>query len=129
MTFYKTEIERIRNICYSNDKQLDTVITLKNFIDAHFDKKLDLNFLSDVHFTSKYHLLRLFKKYYGITPKQYLTDKRIERSKAHLADGMSVTETCYAVGFESVGSFSSLFKAKTGKAPHAYQKEQLSRSK
>lgn len=128
MTFYETEIKRIRNICYANDKQLETVIATRNFIDSNFEKELNLNFLSHVHFTSKYHLLRLFKKYYGLTPKQYLIDKRIEKSKEQLENGMSVSETCFAVGFESVGSFSTLFKDKTGKSPSEYKKEQLSRS-
>lgn len=128
MTFFKTEIERIRQICYSNEKQLETVIAAKNFIDNNFEKALNLNWLSNQHFTSKYHLLRLFKKYYGQTPKQYLIDKRIEMAKEYLNMGMSVTETCFAVGFESVGSFSTLFKGKAGKSPLAYQKEQLLRS-
>ena len=129
MTFYEKEIKRIRKSCYSNDKQLETVIATRNFIDANFDKELNLDFLSHVRYTSKYHLLRLFKRYYGITPKQYLIDKRIEIAKERLRTGMSVTETCFAVGFESVGSFSTLFKVKTGKSPSEYQKEQLSRNK
>ena len=78
---------------------------------------------------SKFHLLRLFKKHYGLTPRQYLIDKRIEKSKEQLKNGMSVTETCFAVGFESLGSFSTLFKTKTGKSPSEFQNEQLSRSK
>ena len=82
-----------------------------------------------MQFVSKYHLLRLFKKYYGLTPRQYLIDKRIENSKTHLINGMSVTETCFAVGFESLGTFSTLFKTKTGKSPTEFQKEQFSRSK
>ena len=78
--------------------------------------------MSHIQFVSKYHLLRLFKKYYGLTPRQYLIDKRIEKSKEHLINGMSVTETCYAVGFESLGSFSALFKSKIGKSPTAFKK-------
>ncbi len=128
MTFYETEIKRIRNSCYSNDKQLETVIATRNFIDNNFEKALNLDLLSYLRFTSKYHLLRLFKKYYGLTPRQYLIDIRIAKSKEQLKSGMSVTETCFAVGFESLGSFSTLFKAKTGKSPSEYQKEQLSRS-
>ena len=128
MTFYETKIERIRNICYSNDKQIETVKATRNFIDTNFDKELNLDFLSHARFTSKYHLLRLFKKYYGLTPRQYLIDKRIEKSKEQLKKGISVTETCYTVGFESLGSFSSLFKSRIGKSPSQYQKEQLSRS-
>ena len=126
MTFYESEIKRIKDQCYSNDRQLETVIATKNYIDNHFEQELNLDFLSHVRFTSKYHLLRIFKRYYGITPKQYLIDKRIEKSKEQLANGVSVTETCFAVGFESPSSFSALFKAKTGKTPIQYQKEQFS---
>ncbi|WP_298759459.1 AraC family transcriptional regulator [uncultured Psychroserpens sp.] len=129
MTFYETEIERIRKICYSNDRQIEIVIATRNFIDNNYDKDLKLDFLSHIRFTSKYHLLRLFKRYYGQTPRQYLTDKRIEKSKENLKNGMTVTETCFAVGFEGLGSFSKLFKTKTGKSPSVFQKEQLSRSK
>lgn len=128
MTFYETKIKRLKDKRYSNDQQIETVIATRSFIDNNFEKALDLDFLSEEHFTSKYHLLRLFKKYYGLTPRQYLIDKRIEQSKEQLKNGMSVTETCFAVGFESLGSFSSLFKTKTGKSPSQYRKEQLSRS-
>ncbi len=126
MTFYEKEIQRIRQACYSNDKQIATVVGIKNYIDINYDTDLKLDFLSRVKFVSKYHLLRLFKKYYGLTPRQYLIDKRIEKSKEHLKTGMSVTESCFAVGFESIGSFSTLFKTKTGKSPSLYRKEQLS---
>ena len=122
MTFYESEIKRIRQLCYSNDWQLETVIATKNYIDNNYDQALNLDFLSKVRFTSKYHLLRLFKRYYGITPKQYLIDTRIRISKEQLINGKSVTETCYAVGFESLSSFSTLFKAKTGHSPGRYQK-------
>ena len=128
MTFYEKELNRIREVVYSNQGQIDTIIGVRNYINANFETKLNLDLLSRINFVSKYHLLRLFKKYYGLTPRQYLMDKRIEKSKEHLKTGMKVTETCYAVGFESLGSFSSLFKSKTGKTPAQYQKEQLSRS-
>ncbi|AXG69376.1 bifunctional transcriptional activator/DNA repair enzyme AdaA [Kordia sp. SMS9] len=128
MTFYESKIQQIKERCYSNDKQLETVIATKNYIENHYETTLNLDFLSHIRFTSKYHLLRLFKKYYGMTPRQYLIDIRIAKSKEQLKNGMSVTETCFAVGFESLGSFSALFKVKTGKSPSEYQKEQLSRS-
>lgn len=129
MTFYEKELNRIRSIVYSNEGQINTVIGIRNYIENHYDVNLNLDALSNAQCVSKYHLLRLFKKYYGQTPRQYLIDKRIEKSKEHLINGMSVTETCFAVGFESLGSFSTLFKTKTGKSPTRFQKEQLSRSK
>ena len=129
MTFYEREINRINSVIYSNKEQIETVIGVRNYIDNNYDKNLNLDLLSRFRFVSKFHLLRLFKKHYGLTPRQYLIDKRIEKSKEQLKIGMSVTETCYAVGFESLGSFSTLFKAKTGKSPSKFQNEQLSRSK
>lgn len=128
MTFYESEINRIKGICFANDKQLETVIATRNYINVNFEQELNLDFLAHTRLTSKYHLLRLFKKYYGQTPKQYLIDKRIEKAKEYLKNGMTVTETCFAVGFESLGSFSSLFKRKMGLSPTQFRKEQLSRS-
>ncbi len=129
MTFYEEKLSHTRNACYYNEKQIEGIRETRHFIDTNFEKDLKLDFLSHIRFTSKYHLQRLFKRYYGQTPRQYLIDKRIEKAKEHLKNGMTVTETCFAVGFESLGSFSKLFKSKTGKPPSQFQKEQVSRSK
>lgn len=128
MTFYQVEINRIRKICYSNEKQLKTVIAMRKFIDSNFDKEISLAFLSHILFTSKYHLLRLFKRYYGLTPKQYLTMLRLEKSKEFLKKGMSVSEVCYMVGYNTHSSFCTLFKNKIGLTPTEFQKEQLSQN-
>ncbi|MCH9661875.1 MAG: AraC family transcriptional regulator [Bacteroidetes bacterium] len=127
MSFYEKELSRIRGIVYSNERQVNAVIQMRSYIDDNYDDKLDLDVLSRNQLVSKYHLLRLFKKYYGLTPRQYLIDKRIEKSKELLMTGMSVTETCHTVGFESLGSFSTLFKKKIGKSPSQIQKKQFSR--
>ena len=129
MSLYKKKLSHIQSVCYSNEKQIESIIETRHYIDNNFDKDLNLDFLSEIRFTSKFHLQRLFKRYYGLTPKQYLIDVRIEKSKEKLTNGMTVTETCFAVGFESLGSFSKLFKTKTGQPPSKFQKEQVSRSK
>lgn len=128
MNFYQKKLSELKADLYSNQDQIETIIGVRNYIDTHYDQNLNLDQLSEVQFVSKFHMLRLFKRYYGMTPRQYLIDKRIEKSKEHLANEMSVTEVCFAVGFESVGSFSSLFKVRIGKSPSQYRKEQLSRS-
>ncbi len=128
MTYFEKELAKLKSLMYSNQEQIEMVIGVRNYIDNNYDTPLNLDFLSQVRFVSKYHMLRLFKRHYGVTPRQYLIDKRISASKELLQKGTTVTETCFAVGFESLGSFSSLFKAKTGKSPSEYQKEQLSRS-
>lgn len=128
MTFYQRKLKKLQAVLYKNQGQIDAVKAVKKFIDNHYATDLNLDLLSKMQLMSKYHLIRLFKKYYGLTPRQYLIDKRIEKSKEQLINGASVTETCFVVGFTSLGSFSTLFKTKTGKTPTQYQKEQLSRS-
>jgi len=125
MTFYQSEITRIRNLCYANQGQIETVIGTRHYINNNFDQELNLDLLSRIRWTSKFHLLRLFKKYYGQTPKQYLIDKRIEKAKELLNQGTNVTETCFDVGFESPCSFSTLFKSRVGMTPSEIQKRAI----
>ena len=128
MTFYQEKLKRVKKTCFSNEQQIEAIREMRQFIDQNFEKDLNLDFLAHVRFTSKFHLQRLFKRYYGLTPRQHVIDKRVEKSKEHLKAGMTVTETCYAVGFESLSSFSKLFKTRTGKSPSVFQKEQVSTS-
>jgi transcriptional regulator GlxA family with amidase domain len=71
---------------------------------------------------SRYHLIRAFRRAWGVTPHQYRTRQRIERAKALLATSdLTITETCLAVGFQSPGSFSALFRRAVGQSPRAYR--------
>jgi AraC-like DNA-binding protein len=126
MTFYLKEISRIKTKCYSNKSQIDTAIGTRHYINSNFDQELNLALLSKVRFTSRFHLLRLFKKYYGQTPKQYLTERRMEEAKRLLGTGASVADACFKTGFDSPSSFSTLFKSRTGITPRGYQKRQFS---
>ncbi|MBO3696893.1 AraC family transcriptional regulator [Roseivirga sp. E12] len=128
MTFYERKLKRLNEVLYKNQSQIDAIIDVKNYIDCNYETDLNLDLLSKVRFISKYHLIRLFKKYYGLTPRQHLIDKRIQKSKEHLTKGITVTEACFFVGFSSLSSFSALFKTKTGKTPSQFRKEQLSRN-
>lgn len=123
MTYYFKEITRIKRICYSNKGQIETIIGTRHYINNNFDNDLKLDLLSHIRFTSKFHLLRIFKRYYGQTPKQYLTNKRIAKAKEFLMQGRSVTETCFDIGFNSPSSFSTLFKSRVGLTPTEFQKK------
>lgn len=128
MNHYIKELERIKAICFSNQVQIDIALNTKRYIDTNFDKAINLSLLARLHFTSKYHLIRVFKRYNGITPRQYLINKRIEHARKHLEAGKSVSDTCYTIGFESINSFSNLFKTKTGMSPSAYRRATFDRS-
>jgi AraC-like DNA-binding protein len=100
------------------------VVRAKLFIDAHYAGNIDLDHISgEVNF-SKFHFIRLFRKAYGKTPYQYLTTVRIYQAKLLLQEGQSVSFTCSALGFESPGSFSRLFKQIIGMSPSEYSEQQ-----
>jgi AraC-like DNA-binding protein len=99
------------------------IVQAKLFIDNHFSNDIDLNNIADEAYFSKFHFIRLFKKIYGKTPHQYLIQVRIENAKLLLQTESSVTETCFAVGFDSVSSFTGLFKRLTKFSPALYQEQ------
>lgn len=103
------------------------IVQAKLFIDSHFAEAIDLDNIAGEAWFSKYHFIRLFRQTYGKTPHQYLTWVRIGEAKKLLAAGNSVTETCHAVGFESVSSFTGLFRSRTSVNPSVYRQEQLQR--
>jgi AraC-like DNA-binding protein len=103
------------------------IVQAKLFIDSNFAERIDAGAIAGEACYSKFHFIRAFKSIYGRTPHQYLTHVRVERAKAMLEQGASVTEVCFAVGFDSLGSFTGLFKRRTGLNPSKYQRQQLER--
>jgi AraC-like DNA-binding protein len=97
------------------------IVAAKVYIDEHFDSPLDLGTVSQKAFLSRFHFHRLFSQVYQKTPHQYITFKRMEKAKDLLAENKGVTEVCNEVGFESLGSFSVLFKKEIGFAPQYYR--------
>lgn len=92
------------------------------FIDQYSDSPLDLDQIARQAGFSRYHFLRLFRTTFNQTPHQYLVQRRIEHAKSLLAAGdLSVTEVCFVVGFQSLGSFSALFHRCAGYPPTAYR--------
>jgi AraC-like DNA-binding protein len=100
------------------------VVHAKLFIDSHFAEAIDLTNISGEAYFSKFHFIRIFKRIYGKTPHQYLTVVRIEKAMQLLKLSTAVTETCFAVGFESMSSFSGLFKRIVGTSPSKYLLQQ-----
>jgi AraC-like DNA-binding protein len=93
----------------------------KDLIDRDFAEPLDVPALArEAHF-SRAHFVRSFKRAFGETPHRYLLRRRIERAKELLRNTpLSVTEVSLAVGFRSLGSFSSAFRQLVGESPSAY---------
>src|SRR6195952_4156017 len=93
----------------------------RDLIDREYAEPLDVPAMGRAALMSPAHFSRKFRAAYGETPYSYLMTRRIERAKAFLRQGMSVTDTCFAVGCTSLGSFSSRFTEIVGEAPSQYR--------
>lgn len=102
------------------------VVRAKLYIDDHY-ADVDLDNIADEACFSKFHFIRLFKTIYGLTPHQYLTSVRIHHAKLLLAGGATVARACFTVGFDSISSFTGLFRRRVGDTPAAFQRQMLAK--
>ena len=95
---------------------------VRDRMDRDYAQPLDVEALARGVNMSAGHLSRQFKLAYGESPYSYLMTRRIERAMALLRRGdMSVTEVCFAVGCQSLGTFSARFTELVGMAPSMYR--------
>ena len=93
----------------------------RDLMDRDYAQPLDVPAMARAALMSPAHFSRKFRAVYGETPYSYLMTRRIERAKAFLRQGMSVTDTCIAVGCTSLGSFSARFTEIVGETPSRYR--------
>ena len=98
------------------------LLRVRDLIDRAYAGPLDIPALARSAHVSEAYFSRSFKAAFGQTPHQYLLSRRMERAKALLrAAELSVTDVCLAVGFTSLGSFSTQFRRFVGISPTAYR--------
>lgn len=101
------------------------IVSAKMYMDDNLDEPIGLDEVSRRACFSPFHFHRLFTRIYRKTPHEYLTQARIEAAKAMLRnDKLSIGQVCAHVGFESLGSFSTLFKKRNGIGPQAYRNKE-----
>jgi len=93
----------------------------RDLIDREYAKPLTGAAMARTACMSSGHFSRKFHAAYGETPYSYLMTRRVERAKALLRQGASVTDACLAVGGVSLGSFSSRFSEIVGMTPTQYR--------
>ena len=74
-------------------------------------------------YLSPFHFHRLFVRAFGETPHAFVARRRMERAKALLTAGESVTDACFAAGYGSLGTFSARFHELVGCPPSEYRRQ------
>jgi transcriptional regulator GlxA family with amidase domain len=98
------------------------LLRAKDLADARFAEPLQVADLAEAAGLSRAHFSRAFRSVFGIPPHVYLLTRRLERAATMLrSTDRSVADICMAVGFQSVGSFTTSFTRMFGMSPSAYR--------
>lgn len=111
----------------------DIPFRIKNtitYIEEHLNDKIKVADLARIANWHNYHFIRMFTKTMGVTPYQYILNRRIEKAKALLVETeFSILSIAYDLGFQSQASFSTTFKKWVNTTPEVYRREMKARKK
>ena len=129
--FRKLETMLFETICAlsdfsaSNSQAISIAEMGKSYIDTN-GLNMSINDICDQLSVSTSHFFRLFTKEFGISPKNYIMNKKLDIAMDSLLyTNLSIGEIAELLGYENIGSFSSVFHKKTGLTPLEYRKQFL----
>ncbi len=96
--------------------------SIYKYIHANYNSKPDVNAVAASVHLSTAAFCRYFKKQTKMTFTDFVNQYRITQAKTLLLKDLSISETCYEVGFDSLSHFNKLFKKITGENPSAFKK-------
>jgi AraC-like DNA-binding protein len=98
------------------------LLRAKDLADARYTERLGVDDLARAAGLSRAHFSREFRRAFGESPHAYLLTRRLERAAALLRNtDHTVTEICFSLGLQSLGSFTSSFTRTYGMSPSAYR--------
>ena len=113
-----------RGVSEERLRDLALLRRVRDRMDREYAQPLDVEALARGVNMSAGHLSRQFRLAYGESPYAYLMTRRIERAMALLRRGdLSVTDVCFAVGCQSLGTFSTRFTELVGVPPSTYREQ------
>ena len=94
----------------------------REYLDRHLDETVTLERLGAAVGLSPYHLQRSFRRQTGMSPKAYADARRMERMKAGLRKGDTVSRATYDAGYTSTSRAYDHARARIGMTPAAYRR-------
>ena len=96
----------------------------RDYVAAHYNERHSLETVASLSDFSPFYFNRLFARAFDETPHEFVTRLRIDQAKKLLLAGnQSITDICFEIGYESLGSFSARFQSLVGLSPSAFRRE------
>lgn len=113
------------SIVQKNDTITNRVcVQIKNYLDSNYAENITLDSLASMTHMNKYYMAHAFAKHTGLSPINYLLQKRLQVGKSLLeSTNLSIADISAALGFSSQSYFSQAFKKAVGKTPIQYRHE------
>lgn len=112
------ELENIK----LNSLEKKKIENLKRYIENNFNNKITLEQLTDISGLSKYHLIRVFKENYKISPLTYQRNLRFNFAKQKLKEGNDIAKIAVKMGYYDQSHFTNEFQKFSGTTPDDYRK-------
>ena len=98
----------------------------KEYLAGHVDEQVELEVLARAAGLSPFHLIRVFHKATGLTPHNWLLDRRVHLACNLLREGLSATHVAARCGFSDQSHLSRVFKSRLGVTPGTYRSGKIS---
>lgn len=99
------------------EREIKAVRTVREYLDAHFDREIGLDELSRLTNLSPFYLNRTFGRELGMPPHAYQIQVRISRAKTMLRQQMPIADVAFRTGFADQSHFTRFFKKNVGVTP------------
>ncbi len=120
-TYFEIQLDQLVKEHYLPEYYYVQVRQSKSFMEKYLSEKIELEKIASTAFMSRFHYTRIFKRVYGLSPRKYLKDLRINKGKELLKQGLNISQVCAEVGYDSLPTFCNAFKKATGYSPGEYQ--------
>ena len=106
----------------SEQKQLTEFYGMVDYINSHFNEKINIKIIAQNLFMSREKASLLFRKYSNMKLSEYIDKLRITNANKLLSEGRSVTDAALESGFQSIRTFNNTYKNVMGISPSEYIK-------
>ncbi|MDF5732859.1 MAG: AraC family transcriptional regulator [Rhizonema sp. PD38] len=117
---YSVAMPTIQN--FTGGLPMNKLRKVTEYINDNLDQDLSLDAIAATIGMSCYYFVRMFKQSTGLTPHQYVIERRLNRAKVLLTTtDLTILEISFRIGFKSQSHFTRLFRKLTGITPRAYR--------